>query len=197
MKTPKNTSKTSRAEEIARAEALQTRVRQAAKQACQILKTIKPMPLQGIGSDTDYLHPSLPEEARVAGEQARFVFIRDWLCFGIPESQILRILGVTEGASGSDRMLAEWWLGTRVCASQIIKFGEVLNPEAWAEFFLQPTSALMALQDGYCQAMLRRIVPAMSEDPSVTRRRERARRELAEFWEMVGSEDPRLAERYF
>ena len=197
MKTPKNTSKTSRAEEIARAEALQERVRQAAKQACQILKTIKPMPLQGIGSDTDYLHPSLPEEARVAGEQARFTFIRDWLCFGIPEAQILRILNITEGPSGSDRMLAEWWLGTKVCASQIIKFSESRNPEAWAEFFLQPTSDIMALQDGYCQAMLRRIVPAMSEDPSVTRRRERARRELAEFWEMVGSEDPRLAERYF
>ena len=195
MKPQKN--KISRAEEIARAEALQARARQAAKQACQILKTIKPMPLQGIGSDTDYLHPSLPEESRVAGEQARFIFIRDWLCFGIPEAQILRILNITEGPSGSDRMLAEWWLGTKICSSQLIKFGEVLSPEAWVSFFLQSTSDIMALQDGYCQAMLRRIVPAMSEDPSVTRRRERARRELAEFWEMVGSEDPRLAERYF
>lgn len=193
----KNTSKISRAEEIARAEALQARARQAAKQACQILKTIKPMPLQGIGSDTDYLHPSLPEEARLAGEQARFVFIRDWLCFGIPESQILRILNITEGPSGSDRMLAEWWLGTKICSSQIIKFGEVLSPEAWTNFFLQSTSDIMALQDGYCQAMLRRIVPVMSEDPSVTRRRESARRELSEFQELVNSESPRLAERYF
>ena len=162
--------------------------------ACGLL-TESPLPvLIGLGDSTGRgISPMLAEEARAEAEFSRYKFVVYWLYISDLYVSHLRYLLHAEGAYGSDRLIAEWWIGAHFFLEEDIK--KKGHDDLLLFFERTPYALGVDSSDSYARDMFWRIMPP--PEPSSEKAIRKAVDRLSLIQQMIRSEDPKLLDRHF